>query len=118
MGQHGVRSIAYQPHAAVHVARQFIELMQRPKSGCQNAFEQHLCSVTPVIEGGQHFFLAGIAHPWRIAWPGGIRATAVGNKGDDVDQPALFNGEGQNVRVKSQVHLRHVNQMLIDPRAR
>ena len=108
-----MRRIADQPHAAVHVTWQLIEFMQRPKGGCRNAFEQHPCSVSPMVEGTEHFFLAGIAYPRRIAWPGWIRAAAIGNEGHYVDKAALFDRECKDMCIKPQVHLRDVDQVFI-----
>ncbi|MNI28610.1 hypothetical protein D3C73_823970 [compost metagenome] len=67
-----------------------------------------------MVEGGEHFFLAGIAHPRRIAWPGRIRAAAIGNEGHDVDKAALFDRECEDMGIESQVHLRDIDQVLID----
>ena len=117
MGQHGVGRITNQPHAAMGVACKLIQLMKCPQRRRGDAFEQYTHGIAPVREGLQHLRLAGAFDPGSVLWPHGVGLGAIGNEGHYVNQPALLDREREDMGVETQIHLRDIDQMLIDTRS-
>ncbi|MND48312.1 hypothetical protein D3C80_392300 [compost metagenome] len=98
----------------MNVTRKLCKIMQRPQRRSRNAFKEYLSSIVPAFERGQHLGLRSIAHPWGVARPYRVGLTTIGDERNDVDQAALLNGERQDVAIEPQIHLRNVDQVLVD----